>query len=102
KIHGRRQHLIASFLMGIHIKPRKIWLCRAGHTDALDDLDMKIRENESVDKNPMVEMLRHKLALPSAQSRNSHISEQGKEFARKLAELIHGQTEGRLRNVMLI
>lgn len=94
KIHGRREHLIASFLMGIHIGKRKIWLCRAGHTDEVDDLDLKLKQSEQKDRNPIIEMLKHKVALPSAQTRGSHLSAQGHEFAKKLAEFVHSNAEG--------
>jgi len=41
KVHGRMGLLLASFLMTIHVKPRPIFLVRAGHCENIDGEEAK-------------------------------------------------------------
>jgi len=97
-VKGSKGHLIASYLMSIHIANRPIWLTRTGRVDdSSEDLDTSFVHSPSTQKplglfsssKTLIQMMQKAVTLPSQKNKDSHLSESGKKYAKKLGEFIN-------------
>lgn len=93
RIYGTEVHMAVAFLMSIHIGNRTIWLTRTGHTtDDRPDLDAVI-PTEKDKNNPMLEMMKIRVGLPSSKNKSSHLNARGLKYAQKLTKFLETKME---------